>query len=56
MDFKTLPAAMIAQLANMVEDYVTSSRNKYASQAVPLTDEQRTAMQPFFPAAVLDSV
>jgi hypothetical protein len=55
MDFKTLPAAMIAQLANMVEDYVTSSRNKYASQAVPLTDEQRTAMQPFFSGAVLDS-
>ena len=55
MDLKNLPPAMIAQLANMVEDYVTSSRKKYAPQAVPLTDAQRTAMQPFFSAAVLDS-
>ncbi|HEY1527010.1 MAG TPA: hypothetical protein VGH51_12290 [Candidatus Angelobacter sp.] len=46
---------MVSQLANMVEDYVTSSRKKYAPQAVPLTDAQRTAMQSFFSAAVLDS-
>ncbi len=46
---------MIAQLANMVEDYVTSSRKKYASEAVPLTDAQRSVMQPFFSAPVLDS-
>ncbi|MGB9119837.1 MAG: hypothetical protein WCE73_04390 [Candidatus Angelobacter sp.] len=45
---------MISQLANMVEDYVTSSRKKYAQQAVPLTDEQRTAMQPYFSADILD--
>jgi hypothetical protein len=55
MDFKNLPPSMIAQLTNMVEDYVTSSRKKYAPQAVPLTDAQRTAMQPFFTSAVLDS-
>jgi hypothetical protein len=55
MDLKNLPPAMVSQLANMVEDYVTSSRKKYAPQAVPLTDAQRTAMQPFFSAAVLDS-
>jgi hypothetical protein len=54
MDLKNLPPAMIAQLANMVEDYVTSSREKYAPQAVPLSDAQRSAMQPFFSAAVLD--
>jgi hypothetical protein len=46
---------MITQLTNMVEDYVTSSRKKYAPQAVPLTDAQRSAMQPFFSSAVLDS-
>ena len=46
---------MVSQLANMVEDYITSSRKKYTPQAVPLTDAQRTAMQPFFSAAVLDS-
>lgn len=46
---------MVSQLANMVEDYITSSRKKYAPQAVPLTEPQRLAMQSFFPAAVLDS-
>jgi hypothetical protein len=55
MDLKNLPPAMVSQLASMVEDYVTSSRKKYAPQAVPLTDAQRSAMQPFFSAAVLDS-
>jgi hypothetical protein len=55
MDLKNLPPAMISQLANMVEDYVTSSRKKYAPQATPLTDPQRSAMQPFFSSAVLDS-
>jgi len=55
MDLSNLPPAMIAQLANMVEDYVTSSRKKYAPQAIPLTDAQRSAMQPFFSPAVLDS-
>jgi hypothetical protein len=55
MDFKNLSPAMVSQLANMVEDYISSSRKKYAPQAVPLTDAQRTAMQPFFSPAVLDS-
>jgi hypothetical protein len=56
MDLSSIPPAMISQLANMVEDYITSSRKKYAPQALPLTDAQRSAMQPFFPSAVLDSV
>jgi hypothetical protein len=55
MDLNNLPPAMIAQLVTMVEDYINSSRKKYAPQAVPMTDAQRNAMQPFFPAAVLDS-
>jgi hypothetical protein len=55
MDLKNLPPAMVSQLASMVEDYISSSRKKYAPQAVPLTDAQRSAMQPFFSAAVLDS-
>jgi hypothetical protein len=55
MDFKNLPPAMVSQLVSMVEDYITSSRKKYAPQAVPLTEAQRAAMQPFFSAAVLDS-
>ncbi|HEY5030103.1 MAG TPA: hypothetical protein VIK39_16980 [Candidatus Angelobacter sp.] len=56
MDLKNLPPAMVSQLVSMVEDYINSSRKKYAPQAMPLTDAQRTAMQPFFSAAVLDSV
>src|SRR5258707_13310213 len=55
MDLKNLPPAMVSQLVSMVEDYVTSNRKKYAPQAVPLTDEQRNAMQPFFSPDVLDS-
>jgi hypothetical protein len=55
MDLKNLPPAMVSQLATMVEAYISSSRTKYAPQGVPLSDGQRAAMQPFFPAAVLDS-
>lgn len=55
MDLKNLPPAMVSQLVAMVEAYISSGREKYAPQAVPLTDAQRTAMQPFFSLAVLDS-
>jgi hypothetical protein len=55
MDLKNLSPTMVSQLAAMVENYISSSREKYAPQAVPLSDSQRVAMQPFFPAAVLDS-
>jgi hypothetical protein len=54
MDLKNLPPAMVSQLVTMVEDYINSSRKQYAPQAVPLTDSQRTAMQPFFTASTLD--
>lgn len=55
MDLKNLAPAMVSQLASMVEEYISSSRKKYAPQAAPLTDAQRSAMQPFFSAPVLDS-
>ena len=55
MDLKNLPPAMVSQLVSMVEDYISSSRKKYAPQAVLLTEAQRSVMQPFFSAAVLDS-
>jgi hypothetical protein len=55
MDLKNLSPAMVSQLVTMVEDYIINGQKKYAPQAVPLTDAQRNAMQPFFPAAVLDS-
>ncbi len=56
MDLKNLSPAMISQLASMVESYISDSRNKYALHAEPLTEAQHTAMQPFFPAEILDSV
>jgi hypothetical protein len=56
MDLKNLSPAMVSQLASMVESYISDSKKKYAPQAVPLTDAQRSAMQPFFSPAVLDSV
>ncbi len=55
MDLKNLPPAMVSQLAAMVEAYISSSREKYAPQAMPLTDTQRAAMSPFFSSGVLDS-
>jgi hypothetical protein len=55
MDLKNLPPAMVTQLATMVEEYINSSRKKYAPQAMPLTVAQRSAMQPFFPTEVLDA-
>jgi hypothetical protein len=54
MDLKNLSPAMVSQLASMVESYISDSRKKYAPQAVPLTDTQRSAMQPFFSAPILD--
>jgi len=55
MDLKNLSPTMVSQLASMVESYISDSRKKYAPQAVPLSDAQRSAMQPLFSAAVLDS-
>ena len=55
MDLKNLSPAMVSQLSAMVENYISSSREKYAPQAVPLTDAQRAAMSPFFSSGVLDS-
>ena len=55
MDLSKLPPTMVSQLATMVENYISSSRAKYAPQAVPLTDAQRAAMSPFFSSGVLCS-
>jgi hypothetical protein len=55
MDLSKLPPAMVSQLATMVEDYITSSRKKFAPQAGPLTEAQRSIMQPFFRAEAMDN-
>lgn len=54
MDLSKIPPAMVGQLSGMVEDFILSSRKKYAVNAVPLTAEQRSSMLPFFPAEILD--
>jgi hypothetical protein len=56
MDLKNLPPAMVSQLVSMVESYISDSRKKYAPEAVALSDAQRAAMQPFFPAEILEGV
>jgi hypothetical protein len=53
MDLTKLPPGMIGQIAGMVEDFILNSRKKYAARAVPLTSEQRAAMQPFFATEIL---
>ena len=45
---------MISQLAGMVEDFILKNQKRYALRATPMTAEQKSAMQPFFPAEVLD--
>lgn len=45
---------MAGQLAGMVQDYIVSSQKKYCARAVPLTPEQKAAMQPFYAAEILD--
>jgi hypothetical protein len=54
MDLSKIPPGMIGQVAGMVTDYISSSRKKYGAKVVPLTPEQRTAMQPFFPPEILE--
>jgi hypothetical protein len=54
MDLSKLPPGITGQLAGMVEDFILKSRKKYAERAVPLSPEQRAAMNAFFPAEVLE--
>ncbi len=49
-----IPSFIVSQFAGMTEDYIVKSRKKYHRNAVPLTDEQRAAMLPFFPGEILD--
>lgn len=55
MDLSTLTPGIITQVASMVESYIENSREKYAPKAAPLSAEQHSPMQPFFPAEILDS-
>jgi hypothetical protein len=54
MDLSKISPGIIGQVAGMVADYISSSRKNYGAKAVPLTPEQRAAMQPFFPPEILE--
>ena len=54
MDLSKISPGLIGQVAGMVADYISGSCKKYSTNAVPLTQEQRAAMQPFFPLEILD--
>jgi hypothetical protein len=49
-----VPSFIVNQFAGMTEEYIADSRKKYHRNAVPLTDQQKAAMAPFFPAEILD--
>lgn len=55
MDLSTLTPGIITQVASMVESYIENSREKYVSKAAPLSAEQRSQMESFFPPEILDS-
>jgi hypothetical protein len=55
MNFSALTPGIISQLSSMVENYIEDNREKYVGKAAPLTMEQRTRMQAFFPTDLLDS-
>jgi hypothetical protein len=48
MGIPQLTAQQIAQLSGFVSRYITAKRDKFLGQCVPLTQEQRTAMDGFF--------
>jgi hypothetical protein len=46
----------ITQVSGLVSQYITAQRGKYAPRAVPLSDQQRAPLEPFFAREVLNSV
>jgi hypothetical protein len=55
MPVPVLSEEQIAQIIQQVAEYIEQQRQTYRGSAVPLDAHQRSAMQPFFPASVLDS-
>jgi hypothetical protein len=44
----------IAQMSGLVSQYISTQREKYATRAIPLSVQQKTALMGFFSAEVLD--
>ena len=49
-----LTPAQIAQVSSLVAQYIATQRERYASRAVPLSSQQRAAMDGFFSSQLLD--
>jgi hypothetical protein len=50
-----LAPEQIAQVSGLVAQYITAQRGKYAPRAVPLSDQQREPLEPYFAGEVLNS-
>ena len=50
-----LTPEQIAQVSSLVAQYITTQRERYAPQAIPLTAEQMAVMAGFFQPRVLDA-
>ena len=48
MAIPILPPEQLAQLSELVAEYITTQRNRYAPKAVLLSTQQRAAMAGFF--------
>lgn len=55
MPLPKLRDAEIAWVIQQVAEYIEQQRQTYRGRVVPLDCHQRSTMQPFFPAATLDS-
>ena len=51
----TLSPNEVAWVSYQVSEFIRQQRAKYLPAATPLSPEQKTAMRPFFPDAILDS-
>jgi hypothetical protein len=51
-----LTAEQVAQVSELVAQYITTQRTKYASRAVPLSAQQRAEMGGFFSSELLKDV
>jgi hypothetical protein len=50
-----LTSEQVAQVSELVFQYITAQRQKYSSRAIPLSEQQKAAMAGFFSPQLLDS-
>ena len=55
MAIPKLPPDQISQVTGLVAQYISTQREKYAPRAIPLSAQQRAAMNGFFTPQLLES-